>query len=202
MFYEFFFFFKFLNWNISKFNLFQQKELVQEIQQVKKIIESHKEEYEILLAEDKSQDKAFLREFSDVSSGSRDVLFKLFKKRARQRVQMNKTNLNPVTTFVPELGAENPFSDRPSTHQQMVIFETDNENALAELDSFDNAPGGVDSSVWERFVMFRRQKIDMENSLRLKMLNLNEMGLYMQKRIEEDETKRREIEEFTKNTLA
>lgn len=47
------------------------------------MIESHREEYEILLAEDKSQDKAFLREFADVSSTARDALLKLFKKRAR-----------------------------------------------------------------------------------------------------------------------
>jgi hypothetical protein len=115
---------------------------------------------------------------------------------------LNKTNLNPVPTFVPELGAENPFSDRPSTHQQLSIYDADNEAALAELDHFDNAPPGVDMSVWDRFISFRRQKIEMENSLRIKNLNLSEMNLYLQKRMEEDEHRRREIDEFGKNILA
>lgn len=179
----------------------EKKEVAQEIQQVKKIVDSYREEFDILSAEDKSQDKAFLREFSDVNSSSRDVLFKLFKKRARQRFQLNKTNLNPAPTFLPELGAENPYSDRPSTHQQLSISDMENETTLAELDNFENAPGGVDIHVWERFVAFRRQKIAMENSLRLKNLNLTEMSLFMQKRTEEDELKKRQIEELSKNTL-
>ena len=62
----------------------QKKELTQEIQQIKKYVEIAKEEYEILSAEDKAQDKAFLREFVDVyPSSTRELLLKLFKKRAK-----------------------------------------------------------------------------------------------------------------------
>jgi hypothetical protein len=106
-----------------------------------------------------------------------------------------------VPTFIPELGVENPFSDRPSTHQQLSIHDADIETALVELDNFENAPPGVDMSVWNRFISFRRQKIEMENSLKVKNLNLSEMNLYLQKRIEEDEHKRREIDEFGKKIL-
>lgn len=58
-----------------------KKELSQELQVVKKEIETFREEFEILSFEDKVQDRAFQREFSDVSSGLREQLFKLFKKR-------------------------------------------------------------------------------------------------------------------------
>ncbi len=56
----------------------------QEIQQIKKYVDIFKEEYEILSAEDKVQDKAFMREFSDVYPAStREHLLKLFKKRVK-----------------------------------------------------------------------------------------------------------------------
>lgn len=61
----------------------QKKEITQEIQQIKKSLDSYREEFDILSAEEKSQDKAFLREFSDVSTGVRDQLIRLFKKRAK-----------------------------------------------------------------------------------------------------------------------
>jgi hypothetical protein len=50
---------------------------------VKKAVEISRDEYERLSAEDKNSDKTFIREFSDVSSGLRDQLLKLFKKRAK-----------------------------------------------------------------------------------------------------------------------
>ena len=61
----------------------QKKDITQEIQHLKKSLDAFKEEYDILSAEDKSQDKAFLREFSDVPPGVRDQLFKLYKKRTK-----------------------------------------------------------------------------------------------------------------------
>lgn len=165
---------------------------------LKKVIEGYREEFDILSAEDKSQEKAFIREFSDVPSSSRDQLLKLFRKRAKQRAPINKISLNPVTVFIPELGEDNPFSDRPSTGQQIFIYDNDTEVALREMDHFDNAPGGVDKSVWDRFIVARRQKIELENILRNKGLNLNEMSLYYQKRIEDEEAKKREIEEISR----
>ena len=52
--------------------------------QIKKNIVTFKEEYEIQAAEDKAQDKAFMREFSDVyPMSTREQLLKMFKKRAK-----------------------------------------------------------------------------------------------------------------------
>ena len=164
----------------------------------KKTLEAHKEEFEILSAEDKSQDRAFIREFSDVPPSARDQLLKLFKKRAKPRGAINKTCLNSAPLNIPELGENNPFSDRPSTSTQIRFYETDTETILRDLDHFDNAPGAVDKSVWDRFVAYRREKIKMENNLRNKGLNLNEMSLFYQKRLEEDDQTKKTIDEYSR----
>ena len=140
-----------------------------------------------------------MREFADVPSASRDQLLKLYRKRAKQRAPVNKISLNPAPVFIPEMGEDNPFSERPSTCQQINIYDKDTEQTLRELDHFDNAPGGVDKSVWDRFTMARRQKIEAENILRNKGLNLNEMNLFFQRRNEEEEAKRREIDELSRS---
>lgn len=181
----------------------EKKDLIQEMQSLKKELETAREEYEILSAEDKSQEKAFSREFSDVPPAMRDQLIRLYKRRAKNRMQISKTNANPPHVYVPELGSDNPFSDRPTTAQQLNIYDMDTEATLAELDDYDNnAPGGVDRLVWDRFIFARRQKILMENNLRLKGLAVNDMTLYLQKRMDDDEHKRKEIDELTKNTAA
>lgn len=57
-----------------------KKEITQEVQHLKKSLDSFQEELDILSAEVKSLDKAFLREFSDVPPSVREQLFKLYKK--------------------------------------------------------------------------------------------------------------------------
>ncbi len=51
-------------------------------------METAREEYEILSAEDKSQEKAFTREFSDIPSALRDQLLRLYKKRAKYEMNV------------------------------------------------------------------------------------------------------------------
>lgn len=174
-----------------------KKELGEEIQRIKKFVDVYKEEYEIQSAEDKAQDKAFMREFSDVYPVStREQLLKLFKKRAKVRMITSKTITTPPHVHVPEYGVDNPFSDRPTTAQQINIYDNDTDIILADLDEPDNSPG-VDAHIWERFVAHRRDKIKMENDLKIKGLTLSEMVLYLQKRVEEEDLKKKEIEHLT-----
>jgi hypothetical protein len=158
-----------------------------------------------------------MREFSDVSVSLRDQLFKLYKKRTTQIVNkqqhqkreliqktFNQTQLNAVH-FMNELGELNPYSDRPSTAQQLNAHETELNSMLDEMDKLENLQpqlSNVDQFVWERFVQFRRQKVAFEAELRQKSLQLSEMSFYLQKRIEEDEKTRRKIDEISKESLA
>ena len=112
----------------------------------------------------------------------------------------NKTISNPQNVFIPEYGVDNPFSDRPTTAQQIILYDTDTEIYLAELDDVENSPG-IDNYIWERFVQHRRDKITMENNLKIKGLSLTEMNQYYQKRVEEEEKLKRQIEEMTKDLV-
>ena len=49
----------------------------------RKNVDNYREQYDILLAEDKVMDKAFKREFNDVSAVQQDQLYRLFKRRPR-----------------------------------------------------------------------------------------------------------------------
>lgn len=71
-----------LNSKLEKFKE-EKKEITQEIQHLNKSIESFREELDILSTEDKFQEKAFLREFSDVSPSIREQLLKLYRKRSK-----------------------------------------------------------------------------------------------------------------------
>ncbi len=51
--------------------------------EAKKQVEAYREQYDILVAEDKVMDKAFKREFHDVSAVQVDQLYKLFRRRPR-----------------------------------------------------------------------------------------------------------------------
>lgn len=178
-----------------------RKELTQEITRIKKSIEAFKDGYETLVFEDKALEKSFTREFADVSAGLREQLSKLFRKRVKARFQVTKTNLNPQNIYLAELGANNPYAERPSTAQQILSQDIELEKSLNEMDAPNNAPIGIDNTVWERFINFRRQKIELENTIKWKGMLLSEMNLYFQKRMEEDEQKKREAEEYQRNLI-
>jgi hypothetical protein len=56
----------------------------------KKNVDAFRNDYEILVAEDKVMDKAFKREFSDVSAVYVDQLYKLFRRRPRYFFHFNR----------------------------------------------------------------------------------------------------------------
>lgn len=55
----------------------------------KKHMDAFKEQYDILNAEDKVMDKAFKREFHDVTAVQQDQLYRLFRKRPRYVLKKN-----------------------------------------------------------------------------------------------------------------
>jgi hypothetical protein len=118
-------------------------------------------------------------------------------------MQINKTYANPPNLSVPELGAtnlaNNPYAERPSTAQQHVIFDAELEKSIKDMDNLLNAPANVEIQVWTRFTNIRREKIHAENNLKLRNIAMAEMNAYMQKRIDEEEQKKKEIDEYAKS---
>ena len=62
---------------------FSQTAAAQAEVEAKKNCDAYREQYDILIAEDKVMDKAFKREFNDVTAVQQDQLYRLFRKRPR-----------------------------------------------------------------------------------------------------------------------
>ena len=60
-----------------------QTDAVQAVVEARKNVDAYREQYDILIAEDKVMDKAFKREFNDVSGVQQDQLYRLFRRRPR-----------------------------------------------------------------------------------------------------------------------
>ena len=99
-------------------------------------------------------------------------------------------------TPIYDASSGNPFSERPSTARQTNQAKASLEAALADLDKGSNMPEGVELHVWERMCAYRRQKIESEQLVRQKALVLADMQAFLQKRQEEDDKLRQEIEDL------
>lgn len=153
-------------------------------------LEDFRNEYDILVAEDKVLDKAFKREFHDVSAIQADQLYKLFRKRPRGH------KFKGADTPLMDGRNPNPFAERPSTARQLAQAKAALDAALDDLDKVSNMPDGVDVSIWHRMCQYRRTKIESENLVKQNALMLAEMQAFLHKRQEEDETLRFEIDDI------
>lgn len=158
----------------------------QAVMETRKNVDAYREQYDILLAEDKVMDKAFKREFNDVSALQQDQLYRQFKKRPRA---LKITRAEGDATSLP-----NPFADRPSTARQNAQSKAYMDGAMDDLDKPSNCPEGVEPHIWERLCMYRRQKVENENLLKLRAHTLAEMQQFQQKRLEEDEQLKNDID--------
>ncbi|XP_044133701.1 cilia- and flagella-associated protein 43 isoform X2 [Bufo gargarizans] len=150
----------------------------------KAAVESFRESYDDLVAEDKLLDRGFKKEFSDVSAHLVDQLYKLYRK--RPRVQRLRTQTE----------SEAPFGDRPGSakaHNDSIVQLM---KAMDEFDAAEHMPEGLDLPVWERFCLARRSKMEYEQQVKRKALVLAEMQEFLHKRIEEDEQTRQNIEDI------
>ncbi|XP_060599927.1 cilia- and flagella-associated protein 43-like [Ruditapes philippinarum] len=155
----------------------------------RKNVDNYREQYDILLAEDKVMDKAFKREFNDVSAVQQDQLYRLFKRRPRA---LKITRAEGDAISLP-----NPFADRPSTARQNAQSKAYMDTAMEDLDKPVNCPEGVEPHVWERLCMYRRQKVENENLLKLRAHTLAEMQQFQQKRQEEDDQLKTDIDSIS-----
>ncbi|XP_056430962.1 cilia- and flagella-associated protein 43 isoform X2 [Hyla sarda] len=150
----------------------------------KAAVESFRESYDDLVAEDKLLDRGFKKEFSDVQAHHVDQLYKLYKK--RPRVQRLRTQTE----------SEVPFGDRPGSAKAHNDSNVQLMKAMDELDDPVHMPEGLDLAIWERFCLARRSKMEYEQQVKRKALVLAEMQEFLHKRIEEDERTRQDIEDI------
>ncbi|XP_048713582.1 cilia- and flagella-associated protein 43 isoform X3 [Caretta caretta] len=153
--------------------------------------DAYRETYDNLAAEDKILERGFKKEFSDVPAHHIDHLFKLYKRRPRaQKIKMH-------------LDTANPYGDRPGSARAYEEALAHLMKAIDEMDDPENMPEGLDPTIWERFCLARRTKVESEQLVKRKALTLAEMQAFLQKRIDDDEKIRMDIEKILNelNTL-
>ena len=125
----------------------------------KRMIEEFHEQYEQMAAEDRELDKSFKRDFADCESYI-DQLYKLFRKRPRgHKLKQGTSNV----AMKPDPNSQNPFALRPSSacgKGHPVV-----EDPMIELDDESHMPEGLEYPNWERFVVYRRRKVDSEQKV-------------------------------------
>ena len=154
--------------------------LANALAEAKREMEIFRDEYEIMMADDKALDKGFKRDFSDQDPHTVDQLYKLFKRRPR-----GQKTLKAAT----DVHAESETMLKQS-HTGMQSLE----KAMAELDHQGHMPEGLDEHVWQRLVHARRMKVESEQKVKAKALVLADMNAFLQRRFEEDESLRAGIE--------
>lgn len=158
--------------------------------EAKREVDQFRDSYEIVLAEDKALDKAFKKEFADQDMHTVEQLYKLFKRRPRGQKQLKAATESHGDH--PDGGS--PFGPRPSSSRSNSVAIRSLERAMDELDDEQHMPEGVESTVWQRLVQARREKVESEQQVKAKALILAEMNAFLQRRTEDDEKVNRELE--------
>ncbi|XP_053245250.1 cilia- and flagella-associated protein 43 [Podarcis raffonei] len=146
-------------------------------------VDAHREAYDILVVEDKLMERGFRKEFSDLPTHHIDQLFKLYKRRPRA-----------LRAKVPADSA-NPYGERPGSAEALKAALAHLMKGIDEMDEPENKPEGLDLPNWERFCEARRAKVESEQMVKQKALILAEMQTFLQKRTEDDERLRNDIEQ-------
>ncbi|CAG6016962.1 unnamed protein product [Menidia menidia] len=151
-------------------------------------VEFFHEEYDNAVAEDKVLDKDFRKEFFDIPNHMIDNLYKLFKRRPRGE------KIRTLTSNTSSLSKEHRVgsSTAPAALSQML-------KAMEELDAPENMPEMLNPSVWERFCIVRRNKVQSEYKVKIKALILAEMQAFLQRRRDEENAVQQEIKNLSED---
>ncbi|KAK2921789.1 hypothetical protein Q8A73_001274 [Channa argus] len=157
----------------------------EEVKRHEEELQLFQESYETIVVEDKVLDKEFRKEFTDVPTHFVDHLYKLFKR--RPRVQKLRTQTD---------------SSSPLKEQRLCGSQTPDAlgkmlKAMEELDAPKNIPEGLNPSIWERFCLVRRTKVESEQKVKINALTLAEMQAFLQKRLDEDKATQQDIKNLS-----
>ncbi|XP_056465930.1 cilia- and flagella-associated protein 43-like [Gadus chalcogrammus] len=127
--------------------------IVEELRNVSEGVELCRKAYDNVVAEDRvTSGQGFRKQFFDVQAHVVDHLYKLFKHRPRVQRMRDQADNKPLISASRWAGAA---SDGLG---QML-------QAMEELDSPENTPAGLEPTVWERFCLVRRAKVEGEQQV-------------------------------------
>ncbi|XP_062436379.1 cilia- and flagella-associated protein 43 [Rhea pennata] len=151
------------------------------IQCTNRKIDAYTDTYENAIAEDKNLESDFRKDFADVPAYLLDRLFKLYRRRPKS--QKMKILLDTAS----------PYGDRSGSDEDYKEALTLLRKAMDELDKPEHMPNGLDPSLWNRFCLARRNKMESEQLVKWKALTLAEMQAFLQRRMDDDEKMKSEI---------
>ncbi|XP_009697789.1 PREDICTED: WD repeat-containing protein 96, partial [Cariama cristata] len=154
------------------------------IQTTKNKIKAYMDTYENAIVEEKNLECGFTREFADVPANFFDELFQLYKHRPKA----------PMTETL--LDTANPYGDCSGSAEGYKDTLTLLRKAMDELDSPEHMPNGLDLCIWENFCLARRNKVESEELVKWKALTLAEMQVFLQRRMDDNEKIKSEIEDI------
>ncbi|KGL73709.1 WD repeat-containing protein 96, partial [Tinamus guttatus] len=123
----------------------------------------------------------FRKDFADIPAYLLDKLFKLYRR--RPRIQKVKILLDTASPYGDHSGSAEDYQEGLNLLMK----------AMDELDKPEYMPNGLDPSLWDRFCLARRNKVESEQLVKSKALTLADMQAFLQRRIDEDEKLKSEI---------
>ncbi|XP_032844431.2 cilia- and flagella-associated protein 43 isoform X3 [Tyto alba] len=172
---------------LHQFLMKKEKEKVKTartIQTTKNKIEAYTDTYENAIVEEKNLEHGFTKEFADVPANLLDELFQLYKHRPQ----------TAMTEML--LGTANPYGECSRSAEDYKGALTLLMKALDELDRPEHRPSGLDLSIWERFCLARRNKLETEELVKWKAHTLREMQAFLHRRMDDNEEIKSEIEDI------
>ncbi|KAM6347636.1 cilia- and flagella-associated protein 43 isoform 9-T13 [Alca torda] len=147
-------------------------------------IEAYTDIYENAVAEEKNLEHGFTKEFAGVPPDLLEELFQLYKHRP-------KTTMTEMLLDTAGLYGDCSGSAEDYKHALGLLMK-----AMDELDSPEHMPNGLDLSIWEHFCLARRSKMESEELVKWKALTLAEMEAFLQRRMDDNEKIKSEIEDI------
>uniref|UniRef100_A0A8C5TCU9 Cilia- and flagella-associated protein 43 n=1 Tax=Malurus cyaneus samueli TaxID=2593467 RepID=A0A8C5TCU9_9PASS len=139
-----------------------------------------KEKVKSFLPHPQNLEHGFMKEFADIPHGLLDELLQLYSHRPE----------TPGTETLHDTA--NPYvRGSPEDYQEALSLLM---KAMDELDSPENMPSGLHQSVWKRFCVARRNKMESEELVKWKALALADMQAFLRRRMDENEKMKSELE--------
>ncbi|XP_065602261.1 cilia- and flagella-associated protein 43 [Cyrtonyx montezumae] len=162
----------------------EEVKIARRVETTKRKIESYTERYDNAIAQDKNLESHFRKEFADVPANFLDELLKLYK--CRPRTVM--TEIYPDTANCAKSCSVSAEDYRDAFTHVM--------KAMDELDNPEHTPNGLDPSIWKRFCLARRNKMESEQLVKWMALILAEMEVFLQRRLDDTEKMSSKIEKI------
>uniref|UniRef100_A0AAV2JQE6 Cilia- and flagella-associated protein 43 n=1 Tax=Knipowitschia caucasica TaxID=637954 RepID=A0AAV2JQE6_KNICA len=155
--------------------LTHKDDISEEVRKCQEEVDNFQTVYKTTVAEDQGLDKEFHKEFCDVPRHFVDELHKLFKRRPRAQKMRAQVTKTPIPFKEPCL------SGSMATESLGKLMKS-----VDEMDSPQNMPEKLHPAVWERFCIFRRNKLEKEHEVKMNALTLAEMIAFLQARKDEE----------------